>query len=168
MARASAVSKRVLRTRNALTVTQRACLLIERGNRLKAEKQHGVVVETERTERREGRGKKLDGEHFISDDTCISMAFAELQSATMTNKENHSSCQPALKGSCEKTLEAPFSQECLLNKIMRVNRKQMCMFLSSAAVSDIHYLWRHVHHMLLKHKQEEEVEFYVGSAFCQY
>ncbi len=56
----------------------------------------------------------------------------------MTKKENHSSCQPALKGLCEKTLEAPFSQECLLNKIMRVNRKQMCMFSSSAAVCDVH------------------------------
>lgn len=65
---------------------------------IKAEKQHGVM-ETQGTWRMEGvgGGGDLDGEHFISDDTCISMAFAELQSATMTNKEKHSSCQPALK-----------------------------------------------------------------------
>lgn len=55
------------------------------------------------------RGRKLDGEHFFSDDTCVLMAFAELLSATMTNRKNHSSCQPAFKGLCEKTLEAPFS-----------------------------------------------------------
>lgn len=126
MTRASAVSKRVLKasTRNALTVTQRACLLIEHGNQLKAEKQHRVMVDGENGADRR-KEEKLDGEHFISDDTCVLMAFAELQSATMTNKENRSSCQPALKGLCEKTLEAPFSQECLLNKIMRVNTKQM-------------------------------------------
>lgn len=34
----------------------------------------------------EGQKKNLDGEHFISDDTCMSMAFAELQSANMTKK----------------------------------------------------------------------------------
>lgn len=50
MTRASAASKRVLRARNALSVTQRASLLIERGNRLKAEKQHGVMVDGENGE----------------------------------------------------------------------------------------------------------------------
>lgn len=78
MARASAVSERVLRARNALTVTQRACFLIEHGNRLKAEKQHGVIVDGGNGETG-GTEKKIDGEHFISDDTCVSMAFAELQ-----------------------------------------------------------------------------------------
>jgi len=39
--------------------------------------------------------------------------------------------------------------------------------LSSAAVSDIHNLWRHIEFML-KHKQEGEMEHSIGSAFCQY
>lgn len=72
--------------------------------------------------------KKSNGGHFIRDDICVSMTFAELQFATVTKLENHSSCQPALKGSCEKNLKAPFRQECLLNGIMWINRKQMCMF----------------------------------------
>lgn len=81
-------------------------------------------------------------------------------SPTMTKQENHSSCQPALKGSCEKTLEAPFSQECLLNKIMRVNRKQMCMFSARLQFSDVHCRLRRVDLTLLsEHKQEEEVEY---------
>lgn len=157
-----------VRARNALTVTQRACLLIEHGNRLKSRKV--AWSDGRQRKRRHWKDKKkLDGEHFISDDTCVSMAVAELQSATMTKKENHSSCQPALEGLCEKTLEAPFSQECLLNRIMRVNRKQMCMFSSSAAVCDVHYLWRRSDLMLLlKHKQEEEVKYCTGSVFWQY
>lgn len=130
-------------TRNAITVTQRARLLIEHGNWLKAEKQHGVMVDYGRERRDWKDRKKCRWEHFISDDTCISMAFAELQSTTMTKKENHSSCQPALQGLCAKTLEAPFRQECLLNKIMWVNRKQMCM-CSALLQFDVHYLWRNV------------------------
>lgn len=108
LTRASAVSKRVLRASNVFTVTQRACLLIERGDQLKAEKQHGVTLDAGNGENGK-KEKKLDREHFISDDTCVSMAFAELLFATMTNKKTHSSCQPAFKGLCEKTLEAPFS-----------------------------------------------------------
>lgn len=111
----------------------------------------------EGTEGLEGQREKLGGEHFISDDTCVSMALAELQSATITKKQNHSSCQPALNGLCEKTLEAPFSQECLLNKIMRVNRKQMCVFsvlqhflTSTTCEGTLIMLW--------KRKHEEEVE----------
>lgn len=87
-------TKRVFRARNVFIVTQRACLLIERGDQLKAEKQHGVMVDGKNGENVK-REKKLDGEHFISDDTCVLMAFAELLSATMTNRKNHSSCQPA-------------------------------------------------------------------------
>lgn len=127
MARASAVSERVLRARNALTVTQRACFLIEHGNRLKAEKQHGVIVdggngETGGTEKKNRWRALHQWWHLRIDGICW------VASPTMTKKENHSSCQPALKGLCENTLEAPFSQECLFDKIMRVNRKQMCMF----------------------------------------
>lgn len=83
-----AASKRVLKAkaRNALTVTQRACLLIEHGNRLKAEKEHGAIVDGGNGENAR-KEEKLDGEHFISDDTCVLMAFAELPSTTMTNEQ---------------------------------------------------------------------------------
>lgn len=60
MSKASAVLKRVLRARNAFTVTQRACLLIDRGNQLKAEKQHGAKLDREKREygRRVKKNKK--------------------------------------------------------------------------------------------------------------
>ena len=73
-------------------MTQRACLLIEHGNPLQTEKQHEVIVDGEKGET--GRGEEeLDGEHFISDDTCVLMAFAELQSTTMTNATTHHASQ---------------------------------------------------------------------------
>lgn len=65
--KASGVSERVLRARNAVTVTQRACLLMERRNGFKAEQQRGAKVN------RDNRRKnwKWNAEHFISDDTHV-------------------------------------------------------------------------------------------------
>lgn len=151
--KASGVSKRVLRARNAVTVTQRACLLMEHGNWLKAEKQHGVKVNGDN--RQNGRKEKNEMESTSSVMTLMYWWHSLSFGRTMTNKENHSSCQPALRSWREKTLEAPFSQKCLLDKIMWINRKQMFMF-SVLLQFHIHNLQWHTE---LKHKQEEEIEY---------
>lgn len=54
---------------------------------------------------------------------------------TVTNRENHSSCQSPLKSWREKTPEAPLRQERLLERTKL--KADVCDFLPAAAVSDI-------------------------------
>lgn len=47
---------------------------------------------------KEGAKTDVEISASIGDDTSVSMAACELQSATVTKKEKHSSCHPALQG----------------------------------------------------------------------
>lgn len=87
----------------------------------------------------EAQKNKLDGEHFISDDTCVSMAFAELQTATMTKRKTTHHANQHYKAYVKRPLR-PFQPGMPVEQDFEGKQKADVRGLSSAAVSDVQYL----------------------------
>lgn len=154
----SAVSKESSE-RGMLLLQQRASFLIEHGNWLKAEKQQGLIVDKVNAESgstgKQIRWRALHQWWHLRID-------GELQTATMTKRKTTHHANQHYKAYVKRPLR-PFQPGMPVEQDFVGKQKADVRGLSSAAVSDVHYLWTHVDLMLfLKHKQEEEAEF------CQY
>lgn len=85
-------------------------------------------------QRTKGQKSQLDGQHFISDDTCIS--FAELQSATMTKrKTTHHANQPYM-ALCEKTLKSLSARNACWTRFFAGKQKADVRGWSSAEIPE--------------------------------
>lgn len=125
MTAASSSSKRVFKAgaRNALTATQSACLLMERGNRLTTEKQRAAVVGREEGEREE----KHDVESPSSLMTLV--YWWRLLSGSAPPWLTEPLLVPTSTG-VQAHKGSGSTEECCRKEVMWANRKQM--FLLSA------------------------------------
>lgn len=88
-----------------------------------------------------GQKSKLDGQHFICDDTCIS--FAELQSATMTKRKTTHHATGLTRLYVKRPWRA-FQPGMPVEQDFAGKQKADVRGLSSAAIPDVHYLWMHI------------------------
>lgn len=89
---------------------------------------------------RRERGETWCGGPFITDDTCVLMAFAEWQRTTMTNRTSPRANQHWSAGA-----QRQWEHRGMLQEGGHVGKQKADVpALGSASLPPVHYLWRHV------------------------